>query len=43
MTAVAVEITPGPHAEEEEIEIIDDLDALAGTEIMLGCGNDNPY
>lgn len=42
MTLVAVEITPDTQAE-EEIEFVDDLDAISGTEVMLGCGNDNPY
>ncbi|MFD9422718.1 MULTISPECIES: hypothetical protein [unclassified Streptomyces] len=43
MSLVAVEISPRPQAEEEEIEFVDDLDAIAATEVMLGCGNDNPY
>lgn len=27
----------------DEIEILDDLDDIAGTHVMLGCGDDNPY
>ncbi|MEL3944521.1 hypothetical protein [Streptomyces sp. LNU-CPARS28] len=27
----------------EEIEFVDDLDEVAGNEVMRGCGNDNPY
>jgi hypothetical protein len=26
-----------------EIVIIDDVDQLSSTEVMLGCGDDNPY
>lgn len=40
--AVPVEITTTAPAE-EEIEIIGDLDDIAGTEPMLGCNDDNPY
>ncbi|MEU1674111.1 hypothetical protein ABZ752_19085 [Streptomyces roseifaciens] len=42
MTAIAVEITTRPAAE-DDIEFVDDLDDLAGREVMMGCGNDNPY
>jgi hypothetical protein len=42
MSAVAVEITTRPDVD-EEIEFVDDLDAVAGNEVMRGCGNDNPY
>ncbi|MEV0776331.1 hypothetical protein [Streptomyces sp. NPDC050428] len=31
------------QAADDEIEVIDDLDALAGTDVMLGCGEDNPF
>ncbi|MEV5567617.1 hypothetical protein AB0L54_32895 [Streptomyces sp. NPDC052196] len=41
MTAVAVEITTRTAADEDEIEFVDDLDAIAGNETMRGCGNDN--
>ncbi|WP_455354399.1 hypothetical protein [Streptomyces sp. SYSU K217416] len=43
MTATAVEITVKSQVEDEEIEVIDDLDAISSTEVMLGCGNDNPF
>jgi hypothetical protein len=33
----------GKHAGENEIEVLVDLDDLAGTATMLGCGDDNPY
>ncbi|MFF3178120.1 hypothetical protein ACFVQ0_36495 [Streptomyces sp. NPDC057900] len=39
---VPVNITTGP-AVVDEIELVDDLDSLAGNEVMRGCGNDNPY
>ncbi|MEV0410334.1 hypothetical protein ACWGCK_09635 [Streptomyces virginiae] len=40
--AVAVQITKRP-AVDDEIEFVDDLDAVAGNEVMRGCGEDNPY
>jgi hypothetical protein len=42
---VPVEIITTPQTEEsaEDVEVIDDLDEIASTEIMLGCGDDNPY
>nr|WSZ97293.1 hypothetical protein OH820_17955 [Streptomyces sp. NBC_00857] len=45
MSLVAVEIVSRPQAEgtEEEIEFVDDLDVVSSTEVMLGCGDDNPY
>lgn len=43
MAPVAVEITTETTAVEDDIEFVDDLDALAGNEVMRGCGNDNPY
>jgi hypothetical protein len=33
----------GNHTGEDEIEVLVDLDDLAGTATMLGCGDDNPY
>ncbi|HZF90453.1 hypothetical protein [Streptomyces sp.] len=39
---VAVTITNRPDVE-DEIEFVEDLDALAGNEVMRGCGEDNPY
>ncbi|WP_187645477.1 hypothetical protein [Streptomyces sp. TRM49041] len=39
---VAVQITTRPDVE-DEIEFVDDLDAVAGNEVMRGCGEDNPY
>ncbi|MCQ8829879.1 hypothetical protein [Streptomyces malaysiensis] len=41
-TTRAVEITPR-HVVDDEIELVDDLDEVAGNEVMRGCGNDNPY
>ncbi|MBI0374712.1 hypothetical protein JBE27_00080 [Streptomyces albiflaviniger] len=41
-TARAVEITPRQEVN-DEIELVDDLDEIAGNEVMRGCGNDNPY
>lgn len=46
MAPVAVEIMAGPGsvvADDEEIRIVGDVDSLSSTEVMLGCGNDNPY
>ena len=31
------------HDNSDEIEVLDNLDAIASTEAMLGCGDDNPY
>ncbi|WKK26585.1 hypothetical protein QZH56_13900 [Streptomyces olivoreticuli] len=42
MTAITVEITTRQDVD-DEIELIDDLDTVAGNEVMRGCGNDNPY
>jgi len=41
--AVSVEIAITPSAEDADISFIDDVDSLGSTEVMLGCGNDNPY
>lgn len=43
MAPVAVEIITTPTAVEDEFEFVEDLDTLAGNEVMRGCGNDNPY
>lgn len=43
MALEAVEINPMPQSEDDDIEMIDDLDAISSTEVMLGCGEDNPY
>ncbi|MDW4917717.1 hypothetical protein ACFYZ6_34890 [Streptomyces rubiginosohelvolus] len=44
MTAIAVEIaTPSRPSDEEEFEVVEDMDKVASTEIMLGCGEDNPF
>lgn len=45
MGAVPVDILsmPGTGSEAEEISLVDDIDELSSTEVMLGCGNDNPY
>ena len=42
MSPVPVMITTAP-VEDDDISFIDDIDALAGAEAMLGCGDDNPY
>ncbi|MFG2528303.1 hypothetical protein [Streptomyces sp. NPDC048516] len=39
---VPVQIIGRPEVD-DEIELVDDLDSLAGNEVMRGCGNDNPY
>ena len=43
MSPVPVMITAAPHADGGDISFIDDVDALASAEAMLGCGDDNPY
>ncbi|MGH7869039.1 MAG: hypothetical protein ACREP9_15730 [Candidatus Dormibacteraceae bacterium] len=45
MGPVPVEIADMPSAgdDDEEITFLDDVDGLSSTEVMLGCGNDNPY
>lgn len=44
MTPVLVELTPPrPADREEEIVIIDDVDALTDAAVVMGCGDDNPY
>lgn len=44
MTSVPVEINqPDPVDNTEELVIIDDLDELTNTAIVMGCGDDNPY
>jgi len=43
MSAVPVVIEATPTAEDEEIAFLDDVDELSSPEVMLGCGNDNPY
>jgi hypothetical protein len=43
MEAVPVEIAARPSAEDVGISFVDDVDTLGSTEVMLGCGNDNPY
>jgi hypothetical protein len=43
MGAVPVQITATPSAGDEDITFVDDVDSLSSTEVMLGCGNDNPY
>ncbi|WP_181861148.1 hypothetical protein [Streptomyces diacarni] len=37
-----VETTTRPDAD-DEIEFVDNLDTVAGNEVMRGCGDDNPY
>jgi hypothetical protein len=43
MGAIRVEIATTPSAEDADISFVDDVDSLGSTEVMLGCGNDNPY
>lgn len=31
------------QTEDDEIVVVEDLDALSSTDVMLGCGNDNPF
>ncbi|MEV7501750.1 hypothetical protein [Streptomyces sp. NPDC093018] len=40
--SIPVQINSRPEAV-DEVELVDDLDTLAGNEVMRGCGNDNPY
>lgn len=40
MSATATETAPRTG---DEIVIVPDVDSIASTEVMLGCGNDNPY
>ena len=43
MGAVPVQITATTSSADEDITFVDDVDSLSSTEVMLGCGNDNPY
>ncbi|GAB2825958.1 hypothetical protein GCM10027091_65970 [Streptomyces daliensis] len=43
VSPVWVEIQPCRPSDEDEIEIVPDLDVLVSTEVMLSCGEDNPY
>ena len=43
MSPVPVTITAALLAEGKDIAFIDDVDALTSAEVMLGCGDDNPY
>lgn len=45
MTAIAVEIATAATAtaDDDEITFVADVDDLSSTEVMLGCGDDNPY
>lgn len=44
MTSSPVEIDqPDPVDNTDELIIIDDLDELTSTAIVMGCGDDNPY
>lgn len=44
MVAVPVELAPPRRGDDgEELVIVDDLDELADTAIVMGCGDDNPY
>ena len=43
MNPTPVMIMPAPRAEGEDIAFINDVDTLGSAEVMLGCGDDNPY
>ncbi len=43
MNPVPVMLTARPPAEDDDISFIDDVSAISGAEVMLGCGDDNPY
>jgi hypothetical protein len=44
MSPVLVQITEAPGTDaSDEISYVADVDNLSSTEVMLGCGNDNPY
>jgi hypothetical protein len=44
MSPVPVQIMEAPRSgDSDEISFVTDVDDLSSTEVMLGCGNDNPY
>jgi len=44
MSPVPVQIMEAPGTDDnDEISYVADVDSLSSTEVMLGCGNDNPY
>jgi hypothetical protein len=44
MSPVPVQIIEAPRpGDSDEISFVTDVDFLSSTEVMLGCGNDNPY
>lgn len=46
MSPVPVQIMEAPgtgDSDSDEISFVVDVDDLSSTEVMLGCGNDNPY
>lgn len=44
MPPVPVQLMRAPSTgADDEISYIADVDSLSSTEVMLGCGNDNPY
>jgi hypothetical protein len=43
MGPVMVEIAATPATGGEEVAFIDDVDRISSAEVMLGCGDDNPY
>lgn len=44
MSPVPVQIMEAPDTDtSDDIVIVPDVDSLSSTEVMLGCGNDNPY
>jgi hypothetical protein len=34
---------PSAESNDDEMVVVDDVDQLSSTEVMLGCGDDNPY
>jgi hypothetical protein len=44
MSPVPVQIMEAPGTDaSDDIAFVPDVDSLSSTEVMLGCGNDNPY
>ncbi|MFC5188063.1 hypothetical protein [Actinomadura harenae] len=45
MSPALVELEPPASvvADEEEVVFMPDMDTIASAEVMLGCGDDNPY
>ena len=44
MPPVPVQLMEAPRTSaDDEISYVTDIDSLSSTEVMLGCGDDNPY